>query len=94
MPRTSIWNGNCSIAGHNRGVRDDFGDLHTLERGDTVTWTTRLGTRTYEVVLVKTIASTDWSYLQATADNRITITTCLANQPSKRVCVQAVEVDR
>lgn len=44
--------------------------------------------------LLTGIASTDWSYLQATADNRITITTCLANQPSKRVCVQAVEVDR
>ena len=40
---TSIWDGNCAIAGHNRGVRDDFGDLHTLERGDTITWTTKLG---------------------------------------------------
>ena len=38
---TSIWDGNCAIAGHNRGVRDDFGDLHTLERGDTITWTTK-----------------------------------------------------
>ena len=45
-----------------------------------------------QVVTVETIASSDWSYLQATFDNRITITTCLANQPSKRVCVQAVEV--
>lgn len=32
---TSIWAGNVCIAGHNRGVRDDFGDLHTLEPGDT-----------------------------------------------------------
>ena len=53
FPNTSLWNGNCCIAGHNRGVRDDFGDLHTLEPGDTVTWTTKLGTRTYEVVSVE-----------------------------------------
>ena len=44
------------------------------------------------VILVKTISDSDWSYLQATADNRITITTCPADRPSKRVCVQAVEV--
>ena len=52
FPGTSIWDGNCCIAGHNRGVRDDFGDLHTLEPGDTITWTTKLGTRTYQVVSV------------------------------------------
>ena len=50
------------------------------------------GTRTYAFSLVITISNTDWSYLQATADNRITLTTCLANHPESRVCVQAVEV--
>lgn len=50
---TSLWDGNCCIAGHNRGVRNDFGKLHTLEIGDTITWTTKLGTRTYEVVSVE-----------------------------------------
>lgn len=33
FPDTSIWAGNVCIAGHNRGVRDDFGELHTLEPG-------------------------------------------------------------
>ena len=91
---TSAWDGNVGVCGHNRGAKYVIGDIKELEIGDTITYTTIYGTRTYEVVLVKTISSTDWSYLQATADNRITITTCLANQPSKRVCVQAVEVDR
>ncbi len=50
------------------------------------------GTRTYQVTSVKTIANNDWSYLQSTADNRITITTCLENHPESRVMVQAVEV--
>lgn len=88
---TSAWNGNVCVCGHNRGAKYVIGSIKDLEIGDTITYTTIYGTRTYEVVLVKTIDSTDWSYLQATADNRITITTCLANQPSKRVCVQAVE---
>ena len=73
FPGTSIWDGNCCIAGHNRGVRDDFGDLHTLEPGDTITWTTKLGTRTYQVVSVEKVLETDTSDTASTTDNRITL---------------------
>ena len=89
---SSAWDGNIALCGHNRGTKYAIGTIKNLEIGDTMTYTTIYGTRTYEVVLVETISSSDWSYLQATAVNRITITTCLANQPSKRVCVQAVEI--
>ena len=89
---TSGWDGNVGVCGHNRGAKYTIGSIKNMKAGDTITYTTIYGTRTYEVVLVKTISSSDWSYLQATTDNRITITTCLANQPSKRVCVQAVEI--
>jgi len=78
----------------NRGAKYNIGSIRNLEIGDNITYSTVYGTRTYAVILVKTISDSDWSYLQATADNRITITTCLANQPSKRVCVQAEEVSR
>ena len=91
---TSGWDGNVGICGHNRGAKYNIGSIRNLEIGDTITYSTVYGTRTYAVILVMTISDSDWSYLQATADNRITITTCLANQPSKRVCVQAVEVSR
>lgn len=90
---TSAWDGNVALCGHNRGARYVIGNIKDLEIGDTITYTTVYGTRTYAVSMVKTISSTDWSYLQATSDNRITITTCLANHPEKRVCVQAIEVD-
>lgn len=90
---TSAWDGNAAFCGHNRGARYVIGDIKDLEIGDTITYTTVYGTRTYAVSMVRTISSTDWSYLQATTDNRITITTCLANHPEKRVCVQAIEVD-
>lgn len=91
FPDTSIWDGNVCIAGHNRGVRDDFGDLHTLEPGDTVTWTTKLGTRTYEVVSVEKVLETDTSDTAATSDNRITLYTCVRDQRAYRWMVQAVE---
>ena len=91
---TSGWAGNIGVCGHNRGAKYNIGSISNLEIGDTITYSTVYGTRTYAVILVRTISDSDWSYLQATADNRITITTCLANQPSKRVCVQAVEVSR
>lgn len=91
---TSAWDGNIGVCGHNRGAKYTIGSIKDLEIGDTITYTTIYGTRTYEVVLVKTISNSDWSYLQATADNRITLTTCLANQPEKRICVQAVQIIR
>ncbi len=88
---TSAWQGNVGVAGHNRGAKYNIGSIKNLVAGDIITYTTIYGTRTYQVTMVKTIANNDWSYLQRTADNRITLTTCLENQPAKRICVQAVE---
>ena len=88
---TSCWDGNVGICGHNRGVTNHLGKIHTLENGDTVKYTTKLGTRTYEVVSVTKIEETDFSSLERTSDNRITLITCVNNQPTKRWCVQAVE---
>ena len=89
---TSGWDGNVGVCGHNRGSSYVIGAIKDLKIGDTIRYTTVYGTRTYSVTTVATISSTDWSYLAATADNRITLTTCLANQPNYRICVQAVEV--
>lgn len=88
---TSIWAGNVAIAGHNRGVRNDFGKLHTLHPGDTITFTTVLGTRSYAVASVTKVAVTDLSGLAPTAQNQITLYTCVENQPNYRWCVRAVE---
>lgn len=89
---TSAWDGNVGVCGHNRGARYTIGGIKDLKIGDTITYTTVYGTRTYAVSFVGTIDNTDWSYLQATTDNRITLTTCLANHPESRVCVQATEI--
>ena len=92
FPDTSVWDGNVCVAAHNRGVRADFGEIHTLEPGDTVTWTTKLGTRTYEVVSVEKVLETNTSGTAATTDNRITLFTCVRNQRVYRWQVQAVEI--
>lgn len=88
----SIWDGNVCLAGHNRGVTNHFGRIHTLEIGDRLTLTTRLGTRTYEVVCVAQVSETDRNGLAATADNRVTLYTCVRDQRDLRWMVQAVEV--
>lgn len=89
FPESSGWNGNVCLAGHNRSSAYAIGAIRNLKIGDTIRYTTVLGTRTYAVTFVGTISSTDWSYLGATSDNRITLITCQMNQPSQRVCIQA-----
>lgn len=90
---TSIWDGNIAVAGHNRGVNNHFGKIHTLTAGDTITFTTRLGTRSYEVYSVSKISVDDTSILDSTGGNMITLVTCVMNQPSYRWCVKAAEID-
>ncbi|MCQ4866161.1 class D sortase [Pseudoflavonifractor phocaeensis] len=88
---TSIWDGNVCLAGHNRGVTNHFGKIHTLDIGDTITLTTKLGTRSYEVISVAQVSETDRSGLAATSDNRVTLYTCVRDQRDLRWCIQAVE---
>ena len=88
---TSIWDGNACFAGHNRGVRNDFGKIHTLKSGDTITLTTMLGTRTYSVSSVEKVSVNDSSGTAATTDNRVTLYTCVMNQPEYRWMVTAVQ---
>ncbi len=88
---TSAWDGNVGVCGHNRGAKYVIGSIKDLKGGDVITYTTTYGTRTYAVTTVKKISNTDWSYLQSTGDNRITLTTCVANDASQRWVVQAVE---
>lgn len=89
---TSIWDGNCCIAGHNRGANCYFGDIHNLDVGDTITLTTKLGKRTYAVTSVTKISETDNALLAPTAENCITLFTCVRNQSAYRWAVRAVEV--
>lgn len=81
---TSIWDGNVALAGHNRGVNNHFGQIHTLELGDKIILTTRLGSRTYEVISVEKVNEQDTSGLAPTAGDQITLYTCVRNQRENR----------
>ncbi len=89
---TSIWSGNVCLAGHNRGVTNHFGKIHTMNAGDTITLTTQLGTRTYAVTSVTKVSETDTSGTAATSGNQITLYTCVMNESAYRWCVVAQEV--
>ena len=90
---TSIWAGNVALAGHNRGVNNHFGKIHTLNPGDIVTFTTALGTRTYAVNGVTKVSVNDTSGLDVSSTNMITLYTCVENQPAYRWCVTAVSTE-
>ena len=51
-----------------------------------------LGTRTYAVISVEKVSVNDSSGTAATTDNRVTLYTCVMNQPEYRWCVTAVQV--
>ena len=89
---TSIWTGNVALAGHNRGVNEHFGKIHTLRAGDIITLTTALGTRTYAVTGVNKVSVNDTSGLDVSSTNMVTLYTCVMDQPAYRWCVTAMEV--
>lgn len=90
---TSLWEGNVGLAAHNRGYPVNyFGRLKELQIGDEIKYTTVYGTKIYKVTSMNIIEDTDWSYLQKTNDNRITLITCVENEPKYRRCIQAKEL--
>ena len=88
---TSIWEGNVCLAAHNRGANSYFGQIHTLDIGDKIILTTKLGARTYKVTDVFKVNETDRSGLADSGENMLTLYTCVRNQRDQRWCVTAVE---
>ena len=89
---TSAWDGNVGLAGHNRGAAAYFGFVKDLAIGDTITFTTMYGTRTYKIYSKEQISETDFSSLEWSAENILTLITCVENNPPMRWCVRCVEV--
>ena len=69
-----------------------FERLKELELGDIIIYKTESGSKTYKVNVIEIIDDTNWSYLEKTNDNRITLITCVENKPEKRRCVQGIEI--
>lgn len=91
---TPIWDGNVGFCAHNRDYKYDFRNLKNIEIGDTVTYESHFGTRNYKVTVIKPIEETDWSdIVKETEVNTVTMVTCIEEQPTKRLLVQAVQIE-
>jgi len=91
---TSAWMGNIGISAHNinfNGTDGHFLNLYKLEKGAVITYTTALGTREYVVDSIAEISEWDWSMLDRTEDNRITLITCITGKPAYRLAIQGAE---
>lgn len=89
---TPGWTGNVCIAGHNRGTSQNFAFLYNVKAGDLIYYTTAYGTRAYQVTGITNPATTDVSGLYQDGVNRLTLYTCVKNQPQIKYCVTAVAV--
>ena len=80
--------GNIGLAAHNRGYKNNyFRDLKQLKENDEIYYTYNGKTRKYLVTQSIIIKDTDWTYLEETKENTITLITCVENQPEYRRCI-------
>lgn len=92
IEETAKYDGNVGLAAHNRGNKYSyFARINELEPGDEIVYITKYGERKYIVDTKKEILETDWSKLEGTTDNRLTLITCIKNKVNQRLCVQAVQ---
>ena len=86
---TSRRNGNCGLAAHNRGYRVNyFANVKELEKGDLIYYFVDGKKYKYEISEIAIIYETDWSMLEDTEEEKITLITCVENREEYRLCVQ------
>lgn len=92
IDNTATYDGNIGLAGHNRGCKNSyFARLNELKIGDEIRYKTKFYERTYVVDNIQVILETDWSLLQSTEENKLSLITCITNKRKQRLCVQATE---
>ena len=90
---TSELNGNIGLAAHNRGYKNNyFSDIKTLKEGEIIYYYYKGKSKKYEVKDNFIISDTDWTSLENTEENMITLITCVENEPNYIRCVQAKEI--
>lgn len=90
---TPLVSGNVCLAAHNRGYKYNyFGEIKKLEIGDKIIYQTEYGEKQYEVISNEVIEETDWSAIENTKENKLTLITCEENKKEYRRCVQAKEI--
>lgn len=85
--------GNIGLAAHNRGYKNNyFENLKKLQIRDEITYIYKGKEKNYKVSKISIIKDTDWSMLENTEENELTLITCVENEPEYRRCVKAEEI--
>lgn len=85
--------GNIGLAAHNRGYKVNyFQDLKLLQKGDIIIYTYNGEISKYSVNELGIIKDTDWSKLESSSQDRLTLITCLEDEPEYRRYIQAVKL--
>ena len=86
--------GNVGLAAHNRGYKYNyFEKLKKLKINDEIIYKYENFEKKYLITKIEIIKNTDWSYLDKTEKNKITLITCVENEAQYRRCVQAEETE-
>lgn len=86
-------NGNICLAAHNRGYNVNFFEkIKNLLLNDIIIYQYGNIQKTYSVSNITIINEEDWSYIESSDGNKITLITCVENEPEYRLCVQAQEI--
>lgn len=92
IEETATYDGNIGLAGHNRGCENSyFARINELKEGDIIKYKTKFFDRTYVVDNIQVIYETDWTLLESTEENKLSLITCIANKRNQRLCIQATE---
>lgn len=90
--KTQLTVGNVGLAAHNRGYEKNyFSDLKKLKEGDTINYQYKDFKKQYIVTKHYIINDGDWTSLEDTEGNTLTLITCVENEPKYRRCIQAQE---
>lgn len=86
-------NGNIGLAAHNRGYKVNyFQDLKLLQKGDLIIYTYNGSITKYGVNEIGIIKDTDWSKLEDDKQDKLTLITCLEDEPEYRRYIQAIKL--
>ena len=84
--------GNVGLAAHNRGYEKNyFENLKNLKVGDSIFYKCDVFSKEYMVTEHCIIKDTDWTYLEESDKNLITLITCVENRPEYRRCIRGQE---
>ena len=87
--------GNICLAAHNRGYPVNyFQNLKLLKKGDKIEYKYQNFKKEYEVTENYIIQDTDWSCMEKTEENEITLITCIENEPEYRRCIKGIEKEQ